>query len=326
MKLTPVDLARAKGPLPKSIWLIAGAETVLVREALGAIEKRIGSLGPIEREVFWIERTLEPGLVEAHDNPSLFNPRRLFVLHVMSTSWPSGLVPWLTDRLANPLPETWIVVTIASLERSLRESALYRLFLKDGGVVECWPPDSGRWGTEVDRRARANGLVPTPEARALLVHLTEGNLLALEGALKVLHLGQGPGPLEADAVGALLGAASRHGPFELAEAAIGGDPYRVLTITLELERDGAELPLVLGTLAHELHQVLGAPGARVHPRKLQLYERARRRGRRFWYDRLVELQAVDLVVKGQKPGRPFEAILLLALRMAAFDWAGGTVA
>ncbi|MHB1543278.1 MAG: DNA polymerase III subunit delta [Gammaproteobacteria bacterium] len=326
MKLTPLDLARAKGPLPQSIWLIAGSETVLVREALGEIEKKVGSPGAIERHVFWVERTLEPGLLEAHDNPSLFNPRRLFVLQVMTPTWPAGLVPWLTDRLTNPAPETWIVVTIAGLERSLRESALYRLFLKEGGVVECWPPDAERWGAEVDRRARLVGLMPTPEARDLLVHLTEGNLLALEGALQVLRLGEGPGPLTADAVGALLGAASRHGPFELAEAAIGGDPQRVLAMTLELERDGAEPPLVLGTLAHELHQVLGPPGARIHPRKLRLYEKARKRGRRFWLDRLIELQAVDLVIKGQKPGQPFEAILLLALRMAAFGWADGGVA
>lgn len=323
MKITPVELTRSKGPLTPSLWLVAGAEVVLVREVLVKLEERARSIGPIEREVFWIERTLDAGLMEAHDNPSLFNPRRLFVVHVMSPSWPPALVPWLTERLTHPAPETWILVTVPGLERPLRESALYKLFLKAGGLVECWPPDAARWASEVDRRAREEGLRPTSEARELLVHLTEGNLLALEGALRVLRLAGGAGPLDVDSVGALLGSASRHGPFDLAEAAIGGDPRRVLAMTLALERDGAEAPLVLGTLAHELHQVLASPGAHVLPRKAGLYEAARKRGRPFWHERLVELQAVDLVVKGQKPGRPFEAILLLALRMAGFAWAEG---
>lgn len=326
MKLTPADLAHSRGPLTRSVWLVAGAEAVLVREVVIRLETQVTSAGPLERQVFWIERTLEPALVESYELPSLFNPRRLFLLHVMTPAWPVALVPWLTERLEHPTPETWIVVTVPGLERGFRESALYRRFLEVGGVVECWPPDTGRWADEIDRRARNHRLAPTPEARALLVDLTEGNLLALEGALEILELGQGTGLLDAGAVGALLGSAARHGPFDLAQAAIGGDPARVLALTLALEREGVEPPLVLGALAHELHQVLGAPGPRPPPAKLRLYETARRRGRRFWYARLCELQAVDLVIKGQRPGRPFEAILMLALRMAAFGWAGASAA
>ena len=322
MKLTPVDLARAPRLLPRSVWLIAGAEPVLVREALHQIEERILALGPIERNVFWIERTLDPGLFEALDNPSLFNPRRLFILHVMTPSWPGGLVSWLNDRLSKPEPETWIVVTVGGLERPLRESALYRHFVSAGGVVECWPPGALQWDAEVDRRLRAAHLALTPEARELFVHCTEGNLLALQGAIEIIRLGADPGPLEATAVALFLGSASRHGPFELAEAAISGDPSRVFAITRELERDGVEPPLVLGTLAHELHQVLRRSQSPVQPRKLHLYEKARRRGTRFWYEKLLALEATDLVIKGQRPGRPWEAILLLALRMAGLEWPG----
>jgi DNA polymerase-3 subunit delta len=297
-------------------WLIAGAEPVLVGETWRWIRDRMERMGPFERRIFRPERVLDPAFFDDYRTPSLFSERRLFELHLPGPSLSAAGASGLGDLLEHAVPSTWLAVHVPSLDRTVRQGAFYGRFVSRAQVVECWPPDTARWGTEVERRARVHGVVFDADGRELLASLTEGNLLGLEAALEILELNEPDRPVTGAQVASVLGASSHYGPFDLAEAALNGNPGQVFERMQAIFGAAAEWPLVLGTLVHEIRAVLTSPGPQAPARKQVVYEKARRRGRAFWYRRLEEAARVDLVVKGRQPGRPGDALLTLALHMS----------
>ncbi len=304
-------------------WLIAGSDPVLVGEMWDWIRRRMGRMGSYERRVFRPERTLDPGFLDDYRTGSLFSERRLFELHLSAPTLQGAGVSALGDLLEQPAaPSTWLAIHLPSLDRGVRQSALYSRFVSRAQVVECWPPDPVRWNAEVERRAREHKVAFGPGGGELLAALTEGNLLGLEAALQVLELDEPDHPVTESEVAGVLGASAQYGPFDLAEAALSENPGRVFEIFRTLAETTGEWPLVLGTLVHEIHAVLGAGGSQAPPRKQSLYEKARRRGRPFWYRRLEEAARADLVVKGRKPGRAGETLLRLVLHMSGVPGIG----
>jgi DNA polymerase-3 subunit delta len=325
VKLTPRQLKEFDRFEESPFWLIAGSDPVLVGEVWSWIRSRMGQGGAYERRVFRPERTLDPGFFDDYRTASLFSERRLFEVHLPTPTVQTTGASALSDLLEEVVPATWLAVHLPGLDRGLRLGAFYTRFTSHGQVVECWPPDPIRWDAEVERRAREHGVIFGADGRELLTALTEGNLLGLEAALRILELDELDHPVTGTEVARVLGAGAHYGPFDLAEAALAGNPGRVFEIFQALDQASGEWPLMLGALVHEIHAVLGAQGPPAPPRKQSLYEKARRRGRPFWYRRLEEAARADLVIKGRKPGQATDRLLTLVLHMSGVPGIGERV-
>lgn len=170
-----------------------------------------------------------------------------------------------------------------------------------------------------------------PAAVELLVERVEGNLLAAAQEIDKLLLLHGPGAVDAAAVAEAVADSARFSIYDLVDEALAGRAARTLRMVNGLRAEGEEPVLVLwaltrevrglASMAHDLARGGNPDGVmarhRVWDRRKPLVRRALGRykpGR--WQAVLADCARVDRVIKGAAPGRPWDELLQLSLKIA----------
>jgi len=256
MQLRPDQLARhLEGDLAP-VYVVTGDEPLQHAEAADAIRAAARERGYTAREVFEAGGDFDWGrLGESADSLSLFADRRLVDLR-LPTGKPGQegaavLVAW-AER---PPDDTILLVSGPKLDKSSRNTKWYKALDRVGATLAVWPVDTGRLGAWVQRRMRARGLEPTPDAVALLSARVEGNLLAASQEIEKLLLLDGPGPVDAERVAAAVADSARWSVFDLCDAVLGGDAGRVARIVAGLRGEGTAPPIILWAVHRELSQL-----------------------------------------------------------------------
>jgi DNA polymerase III subunit delta len=331
----------SKGPLAPA-WLVAGAEPLLVLEAVDALRAAARAEGIDERELFEAEGSQrEPdwdAMSASLRAPSLFASRRLVELRL-----PTGKPGKAGDRLvcefcAAPPPD--VVLVVIAGEWSRRHGGKWsEAIARIGEVVVAWPVKPHELVGWVERRLRERGLRADREAVQLLAERVDGNLLAAAQEIDKLTLLAEGGTLDAARMLALVGDSARFDVFRLLDAAFNGQPAQVLRMLHALRAEGVAIPALMGMVARELQAAAtlarghasgnlarAFQAQRVWESKQAMYRRALQRHPAAQWARFLAMAGqVDRISKGRgRPGEPEDAWLVFErLLLAVADSGAG---
>lgn len=325
MRITTEQVAKTLERGLPSAWLIAGDEPLLTGEAADAVRAKAREQGYAGREVFVADRWFEwPDLLASSQSLSLFAERRIIELR-LATPRPGKEGGALLARLvADPPPDTLLLVSCPRAERDTYSAAWFKSFEKHGVVVQSWPVEISRLPGWIAARAARHGLALEPEAAELLAERVEGNLLAAHQEIEKLAL-LCAGSVTGEDVQSAVANSARYDVFQLGEAALAGDAARSLRILDGLRAEGAEPPLVLWAVCRELRALAEArqdPGAaagfgRQAERRAALLRRAvaRTRGQPLG-PLFLAAGRVDREIKGFARGDPWTSLTGLVAALA----------
>ncbi|MEM9057212.1 MAG: DNA polymerase III subunit delta [Pseudomonadota bacterium] len=259
MKVSARSLAtHLKKPLAP-VYLVTGAEPLLVDEALDALRDAARRQGYSERVAHIAERGFDwSELLASSANLSLFGDRRLIEVRLPTGKPGTVGAKALTRYAAEPPGDCLLVVICPKLDRSSASSAWVKKLSAAGVMVPIYPVKAAEFPAWLKARMRKRGLTPAESAVHLLAERTEGNLLAANQEIEKLLLLHGPGKVDGVAVAQAVADSARFDVFGLSDAALGGDPARALRVLDGVRAEGVEPVLVLWALARDIRTLASA--------------------------------------------------------------------
>jgi len=302
------------GPDLAPVYLIAGAEHLLVLEAADTLRARARELGYTEREVLDVEAHFDWNrLADASRAMSLFASRKLIDLRLPTGKPGKDGSAAIVAYCESPPPDTSLLITANDWSKQ-HEGAWVKAVEQAGVFVPVWPLKRDELPDWIGARMASRRVAASPDAITWLADRVEGNLLAAAQEIdKLALLGQGQA-LDIAALEAVVADDARYDAFRLTGAAIGGDAGRALHIVAGLRAEGEELIPLLGWILHQLRllQRLGAAGSnlagafrneRIWPARENLFRRALKAGDADHWERCIAQAArIDRISKGRDDG------------------------
>src|ERR1700691_3529107 len=160
------------------MYLVSGAEPLLVGEAADSIRAAARAAGYADRTVFFIDRGVAwDELRHASQALSLFAERRLFELRLPSGKPDKG-AQQMADLAAQSPPDIVRLVLTDKLDRKTSDAPWVRAVEKHGVWVPVWPVETAALPAWLRARAKLLQVEIEPAAAQLIVDRVEGNLLA----------------------------------------------------------------------------------------------------------------------------------------------------
>jgi DNA polymerase-3 subunit delta len=332
MQLRPEQLeARLRKQL-EPVYFISGDEPLRVLEAADAVRSAAQSQGYSEREVLTVQAGFDwDALASSADSLSLFAERRVIDLRLPTGKPGDAGARALRTYAGRPPEDTLLLVTSGKLEPAARKSKWLQALDAAGVVVTVWPLKVQEFHAWVQARMRRRGLEPTREAVAVLAERVEGNLLACVQEIDKLYLLRGGGPVDAEAVLALVADNARYDVYGLVESALAGQAVRSVRMLHGLDAEGTPAPVVLWALAREIRQLAAMAAVvasgrairsvldqyRVWDTRKSVLEAALKRLPATACNQLLRQCAfTDRVCKGQAAGNAWVELLQLTLQLA----------
>lgn len=305
------------------LYVVHGAEPLLVLEAAERIRQLAAASGHAEREV----HTVEPGfdwaaLLVAGSSLSLFASQRLMEIRI-PTGKP-GLEGGKTlEAFCQRLPDDTItLVILPEIDWQGQKAKWFQALADAGTLIEGRAIERAELPTFLAARLRQQNQSASHEALEFLADCTEGNLLAAVQEVRKLALLAPPGEVSLETLKDCVLDVSRFHTGQLAEAVHEGDPLRMRRIVEGLKAEGEPLPLILWQLTNECRQMMRARGLTKSGRPLYPAQEARL-GRTLKRHTPASLQAalvqaaqVDRMVKGLDAGDPWLGLLQLAVLLS----------
>ena len=296
----------------KPVYLIAGAEHLLVLEAADALRARARELGYTERDVLDVEANFDwDRLGDASRELSLFASRKLVDLRLPTGKPGREGSAAIGEFCSAPPPDTLLLITANDWSRQ-HEGAWVKAIENVGVFLPVWPLKREELPDWIGARMASRGVVADPDAIAWLAERIEGNLLAAAQEIDKLALLGAGRTLDVALLEASVADDARYDAFRLTDAAIGGDAGRALHIVAGLRAEGEELIPLLGWVLNQLRLLVRLASAgpnlasafrseRIWPARENLFRRALRSADgAHWESCLAQAARIDLIVKGQQ--------------------------
>lgn len=327
IRLPQLDKQLAQSIAP--IYLLAGAEPLLVQEAREQVFRAAQNNGYDERVLLVVDRNFDwQGELGAAAAPSLFTQRKIIDLRLASGKPGKPGAQALTEWAEEPDPDTVLVLSFGSWEAAARKSKWAKTLDKAGVLVEIWPLKPNELPAWIASRLAAAGLSADRQAVHMLAELVEGNLLAAKQEIDKLAMLGVKGELSVRDIESAVANSSRFDGFRLAECALKGQTEECLRVSAGLLRNHIAIQPVAAALYNELSLTQGLieirnqcgdensyfSRARVWPMRQGPIKLAAGRlnledmGRAFRC-----LSRIDLQGKGRHPGDPWKSLDSLLL-------------
>jgi DNA polymerase III subunit delta len=320
-----VDALLAKELAPA--WLVAGEEPLQNGEACDAIRAAARRRGFLEREQFFVDRSMPwHDVLQSAQALSLFASQRIVEIRMPNGKPGPGPGAGILQQLIEASgPELLVLVICEKLDRDARASAWVQAIEKRGVHVSANPVSPEQFPRWLTARAQRLGLILDEGAAALLAQFTEGNLLAADQEIRKLLL---TGLDRADTATVLdsVSTSSRFDVSRLTELALAGNLSGALRVLASLRAEGTEPPLVLWAILREMRylwtQLQSGPGLPAvwttsPAASATAAQRLRRNARGGTFERFAERAArADRVAKGQQYGAVWDEIALLLAEIA----------
>jgi DNA polymerase III subunit delta len=293
------------------VYLIAGAEHLLVLEAADALRARARALG-YERDVLDVESGFDWNrLGDASRELSLFATRKLIDLRLPTGKPGREGSAAISEYCAAPPPDTVLLITANDWSKA-HEGAWVKSIEAIGVFVPVWPLKREELPDWIGARMAARGVVAAPDAIAWLADRVEGNLLAAAQEIDKLVLLTEGKAFDVATLEASIADDARYDAFRLTDAAIGGDGGRALRIVAGLRAEGEDLIPLLGWVLNQLRVLLRLSSAggnlanafrteRIWPARENLFRRALKNGDAAHWERCIAQAArIDCIAKGQQ--------------------------
>ncbi len=314
------------------IYLIHGAEPLLVQETADAIRDAARRQGHGERECLTVEAGFDWNrFLETAASPSLFTPQRLLELRLEQSKPGDAGAKALRAYAQRPAADATLLIRCGKLDAATRKSRWFTELEKAGVSLQIWPVEARQLPAWIEARMRAKGLRPGPEATALLAQRVEGNLLAAAQEIDKLQVLFGNATISVERLSDVVGESARYSVYDLVDAALAGNPERTLRVIHGLRGEGVEIALtswalrreigLLATLAFECANGAGVEATltrhRVWEKRKPLLRRALGRLPLPACRRLLRrCGKLDQQVKGIESGDPWDETMQLSLALA----------
>jgi DNA polymerase-3 subunit delta len=316
----PALLDRALAP----VYLVAGAEPLLVQECRDLIIQAAHRQGFTERTVHDVDKSFDWGrLAEDSATLSLFATRKIVDIRLPTGRPGREGSEALQDAVARGDADVLFLITCGQWEIAQRKSKWAAAIARAGVLVEVWPVKPQQLPQWIRARMKSAGLRPDPEAVTLLADLVEGNLLAAQQEIeKMLLLDHGP-RVTAEDVSRAVANSARFDAFRLVECVLAGQLGESLRVAAGLQRADVAIQLVCGafyrelTLAHELRKATHSGESeqavfrrlRVWPaRQGPMRASAQRLSGGDFEDGFRTLALIDRQSKGRAAGDPWQTL------------------
>lgn len=245
----PTLLARSLEP----VYLVAGAEVLLVQECRDQIIETARKQGFIERDVYQVDGRFDWSSIAADSAaPSLFSARKIIDIRLPAGKPGKEGAKVLGDMANSPDPDNLLLVSCGQWSAASRKTKWAGTLATHGMLVEIWPVKPTELPGWIRKRMVRAGLDPDPDAVALLSDLVEGNLLAAQQEIdKLLLLDQGSA-VTAQLIQQSVANSARFDSFRLVECALRGRLDECLRVVAGLHRMNTPIQGVVGALYREL--------------------------------------------------------------------------
>lgn len=292
------------GPELAPVYLIAGAEHLVVLEAADALRARARELGYTERDILDVEAHFDwTRLADASRAMSLFASRKLIDLRLPTGRPGKDGSAAIVAFCESPPPDTVLLITANDWSRQ-HEGAWVKAVEQAGVFMPAWPLKREELPNWIGTRMASRKLTATPDAIAWLAERIEGNLLAAAQEIDKLALTAEGRTIDVETLEASVADDARYDVFRLTDAAIAGDAARALHILAGLRAEGEEVIPMLGWVLSQLRQLSrlaaepGSPGGG-YGREAAMRRAIKNADPSHWDRCLAQAARVDLVAKGQ---------------------------
>ncbi len=312
----------------KPVWLIGGAEHLLVLEAADRVRARARELGYSEREVFDVDARFDWNeLAMAGNAMSLFATRRVIDLRLPTGKPGKEGSAAISAWCAAPPPDTLLLVTTEDWSKK-HEGAWFDAIARIGVAMPVWPLRREELSGWIGARLASRSVDATPDAIELLAERVEGNLLAAAQEIDKLALLAHGARLDVALLEASVADDARFDAFRLTDAAIGGDAARALRIVSGLQAEGEEVIPLLGWILNQLRalQRLSTAGSnltqalrneRVFDARQGVFRHAlKAAGTAHWERCIVHAARIDRIAKGRADGDAWRELQRLVAAIA----------
>lgn len=321
MRVRVNDVARVLEQKPLRAWLVAGDEPFQVGECCDLVRRNAFDEGFSERKLFSVDAGFDwPEVLNAAQSMGLFSGRTLIEIRLGEKRPDKTGSEILQQLLAMQIDDVRLLVSCSRLDRRRDMNSKWVTAIDQAGaLVEVWPVDAASLPRWIEARLARFRLQAEPDALSLLAERSEGNLLACAQEVDKLALLCDDGQVTVARVQEAVGDSSRYSIFDLTDAL--PDPERALRVLEGLRGEGSEPPVILWGLTRELRMLEAlatgnARSVRVPPRKLAAMERLALNLGAPSLGRALGLAArVDQMIKGMRPGDPWQGLTALVLRL-----------
>ena len=333
MEQRPDQLAaQGTGQPLHPVYLVAGAEALLVLEACDALRARARAEGA-EREVFDLDgRDPDWDALSASFNaPSLFSSRRLLELRLPGGK-PGKVGAKVIEEFCQHPPGDVTLLIIAGEWSKAHHGKWVDAVSRLGVVSVAWPLKPRELPGWIDRRLRERGLRATAEAVQGLAERVEGNLLAAAQEIDKLALLAPEGTLDMQAMQSLVADAARYDVFRLIESTLSGQPAQVRRMLAGLRAEGEQVAGLMPMVVREVLRAAALARAQAHGANLsaEMKSQGLWEARQAPFARALQRHAtplrwnrfaayasrIDRAAKGRGPGEPWQLLERLLLAIA----------
>lgn len=252
MKLFPDQLFKYLTPV-RPRYLLFGDDPWLIDSSKQQILKAAREQGFEERIQFYQETGFNwTDLLNEWQAMSLFASKRIIELTLPNSKPETEGAATLKALLAQPNPDILFIVSGAKVTLEQTNSKWFKSLDSQGIYLPCNTPEGSQFQRWLDNRIRYFRLFLQPDARAMLVTLYEGNLLAADQALQLLQLLSPKKPITADELCAYFDDQSRFNVFQLTDALLSNKKNKTLHILSQLQAEDTPLTMILWSLFKEL--------------------------------------------------------------------------
>jgi len=244
----------------KPMYWISGDETLLVQECCDQIRQVARKQTFSEREVWFVESNFDwQALRHASNSLSLFAERKIIELRLRSAKFDDGAKEALAEYLADPAPDTLLLITSPRLESSTPRTKWFQRIESAGVLVQIWPIDITHLPAWLNQRLNKKGLTADPDAIQLLCDRVEGNLLAANQEIEKLavlkQIEGGKGHVDVSSIVGSVADNARYTVFQVIDHALAGNTAKALRSLQSLRNEGAEPLMIVAMLARELRSL-----------------------------------------------------------------------
>jgi DNA polymerase-3 subunit delta len=333
LNINPARLAQALEKPLAPLYLVAGAEPLLVQECRDLILQAARNNGFLEREVYQISGSFDWNSIgEAAVEQSLFSSRRVIDIRLPAGKPGKDGGKFFTEWAKKPDPDRLLIVSCDEWATSSRKSRWAADLSKAGALVEIWPVKIRELPSWIEQRMQAAGLNAEPEAVRVLADLVEGNLLAAQQEIEKLALLGSSGCVTVKDIRQSVGNSTRFDAFRLSDCVFSGRKDECLKVASGLRRTGVAIQAVAGALYYQLNQLdavrraveVGENEGRAFGR-MRVFKMAqpafrtalRRLSERQMAESFRALALIDRQSKGRAAGEPWQTLDQMLVRLCS---------